>query len=230
MTFDLSAVVGGTHSSRFVDALGVTMTLTLVSWLLAYALGIVLAVLRMANSRVLQVLVTAYVEFHRNVPLLVLILLWYFGVFTLVPASVQRWPGESNSEFRAAAIAIGLCMAAYVAEDIRSGIRSLATGQVEAARALGLTYLQTAFSVVLPQALRIATPLLVNRAIIFFKGSALAMTIGVAELTYVTREVENATFLTFEAYLVATVTYVALSLVIMAAGAFLEHRYKLPGQ
>jgi polar amino acid transport system permease protein len=230
MALEFATVLGGANVAKLVDGLRTTLELTLVSWLLAYSLGIALAVARSSRARILRGLVAAYIEFHRNVPLLVLILLWYFGVFTLAPSFLHNWTNGPNSEFRAAAIAIGLCMAAYVAEDIRSGIRSLPAGQNEAARALGLSYLQAAAWVILPQALRVATPLLINRAIIFFKGTALAMTIGVAELTYVTREIENATFRTFEAYLVATAVYVILSLAIMSVGALIEHRYAAKGR
>lgn len=230
MSLDFSTVIAGRNWFRLFDGLSITLMLTGVSWLLAYALGTVLAVAHMANSRIVRGSVTAYVEFHRNVPLLVLILLWYFGVLTLAPAWLTSWTNGPGSEFRASVIAIGLCMAAYVAEDIRSGIRSLPIGQNEAARALGLSCLQTAVWVILPQAVRIAIPLLVNRAIIFFKGSALAMTVGVAELTYVTREIENATFRTFETYLIATSVYVLISLVIMALGAILERRFAIGGR
>ncbi len=227
MNFDFSAVLRGHYSTQLLHGLEVTLELTLVSWALAFSIGTLLAMIRMSNSRIARVLVGAYVEFHRNVPLLVLILLWYFGVLTLLPNPIQSWANAHNSEFMAAAVAVGLCMAAYVAEDIRSGIRSLPVGQNEAARVLGLSYVQAAWYVILPQAVRIAIPLLVNRAIIFFKGSALAMTIGVAELTYVTREIENVTFRTFESYLIATAIYVSLSLAIMAIGAMLENRYAI---
>lgn len=230
MALEFATVLSGANVAKLVDGLQTTLKLTIASWLLAYSLGIALAVARSSRARILRGLVAAYIEFHRNVPLLVLILLWYFGVFTLAPPFLHNWANGPNSEFRAAAIAIGLCMAAYVAEDIRSGIRSLPGGQNEAARALGLSYLQAATWVILPQALRVATPLLINRAIIFFKGTALAMTIGVAELTYVTREIENATFRTFEAYLLATVVYVILSLAIMSIGALIEHRYAAKGR
>jgi polar amino acid transport system permease protein len=230
MALEFATVLGGANVAKLVDGLQTTLQLTIASWLLAYSLGIALAVARSSRARILRGLVAAYIEFHRNVPLLVLILLWYFGVFTLAPHFLHNWANGPNSEFRAAAIAIGLCMAAYVAEDIRSGIRSLPGGQNEAARALGLSYLQAATWVILPQALRVATPLLINRAIIFFKGTALAMTIGVAELTYVTREIENATFRTFESYLIATVVYVILSLAIMSVGALIEHHYAAKGR
>jgi polar amino acid transport system permease protein len=230
MSLDLSAVLKGDYSSALLKGLEVTLELTLVSWMLAFSLGTLLALVRMSTSKAARGAVTAYVEFHRNVPLLVLILLWYFGVLTLLPRPIETWLNEHGSEFGAAAIAIGLCMAAYVAEDIRSGIRSLPIGQNEAARVLGLSYVQAALYVIFPQAVRIAIPLLVNRAIIFFKGTALAMTIGVAELTYVTREIENATFRTFEAYLIATVIYVLLSLIIMGVGAGLENRYRIKGK
>ena len=230
MGLDFSAVFKGHYPYELLHGLEVTLALTFVSWLLAFTLGTLLALIRMSTSATVRGLATTYVEFHRNVPLLVLILLWYFGVLTVLPASVQSWLNEHGSEFSAAAIAIGLCMAAYVAEDIRSGIRSLPIGQNEAARVLGLSYTQAALYVIFPQAVRIAIPLLINRAIIFFKASALAMTIGVAELTYVTREIENATFRTFEAYLIATAVYVLLSLGIMTLGAFLEGHYRIKGK
>ena len=230
MGLDFSAVLHERYPAELLHGLEVTLELTFASWVLALTLGTLLALIRMSTSAIARGLVTTYVEFHRNVPLLVLILLWYFGVLTVLPAPIQSWLNEHGSEFGAATMAIGLCMAAYVAEDIRSGIRSLPVGQNEAARVLGLSYSQAAFYIIFPQAVRIAIPLLINRAIIFFKASALAMTIGVAELTYVTREIENATFRTFEAYLIATSVYVLLSLAIMSLGAFLETHYRIKGK
>ena len=130
----------------------------------------------------------------------------------------------------ATAIAIGLALSAYISEDLRGGIRSIPKSQIEAARALGLSYLQAFRRVVMPQAIRIALPTLINHTVLLFKNTSLAMAIGVSELTYVTREIESQTFKTVEVYLLATVLYLGISLLIMAGGAWLERRVAIPAR
>jgi polar amino acid transport system permease protein len=83
--------------------------------------------------------------------------------------------------------------------------------------------------VVLPQALRKAMPPMINHTVLLFKNTSLAMAIGAAELTYVTRQVENETFLSFESYFVATVVYLGISLVIMLCGARIATHFRVPG-
>ena len=100
----------------------------------------------------------AYVAYHRNVPTLVQLFVWYFGAPQLLPAAAGAWINNHNGEFVFALIALSLNAAAYLSEDLRSGVRSIARGQVEAARALGLGYAQTMLYVVLPQAVRVAVP------------------------------------------------------------------------
>ncbi|EWS66118.1 Octopine transport system permease protein OccM [Hydrogenophaga sp. T4] len=133
-----------------------------------------------------------------------------------------------HSEFVFAFIAVGLAMAAYMSEDLRGGIRSIPKSQIEAARALGLSYLKTSRLVVLPQAIRIAMPTLVSHTVLLFKNTSLAMTIGVAELTYATREIESQSFRTVEVYLFATAAYLLISLLIMAAGEWIERSLRIP--
>ena len=164
----------------------------------------------MANA-----LIAAHIAFHRNVPMLVHILFWYFRVPALLPQAVADWLNSHGSEFILSCVAIGLVMSAYVCEDLRSAVRAIPPGQVEAARALGLGYLQTMRKVVLPQAFRIALPPLLNQTLLLVKNTSLAMAIGVTELTAAGREIENGTFRTFEAYAVVTAIYLALSFLIM---------------
>jgi polar amino acid transport system permease protein len=169
------------------------------------------------------------VAYHRNVPMLVQILFWYFGISNVLPQGLQDLLNQYNGQFVFAVIAIGLCSAAYLSEDIRSGLRAIPYGQYEASRALGLNFVSGLRYVVLPQALRNAIPPMVNHAVLLFKNTSLAMAIGAAELTYVTRQIENETFLSFESYFVATVVYLTISLVIMLAGAKLATHYRIPG-
>jgi polar amino acid transport system permease protein len=224
---DFSVLLRDEYPAWLLKGLVTMFELTALAWVLAMVVGIVLATVRMSNSRWGQAVVAAYVEYHQNVPMLVQIFMWYFGIPALMPAGWQQWVNAHNSEFLFAFVAVGLCMGAYVSEDLRGGIRSIPKSQLEASRALGLSYLQAARLVVLPQAVRIALPPLVNHAVLLFKNTSLAMTVGVAELTYVTREIESQSFRTVEVYLFATVIYLGVSLLIMAGGAALESRYRI---
>lgn len=224
---DLSILMRPDYLKMILDGLLTMFELTLLAWILAMVVGVVLAIVRMTNSRVAQGLVAAYVEYHQNVPMLVQIFLWYFGVATLLPATWQQWLNAHHSEFVFAFVAVGLAMGAYISEDLRGGIRSIPKSQIEAARALGLSYLKASRLVVLPQAIRIAMPTLVSHTVLLFKNTSLAMTIGVAELTYATREIESQSFRTVEVYLFATAAYLGISLLIMAAGELVERRLRL---
>ncbi|MBT2298908.1 amino acid ABC transporter permease [Variovorax paradoxus] len=210
---------------------GVEMTLKIAagSWLLAMGLAIVLLVVRLMPSRIAERVVAAYVSYHRNVPTLVQLMFWYFGIFSLLPDVLQGWLSAHNAEMILSIVALGLCQAAYFSEDMRSGLRSIPSGQAEAARALGHSYIGSMRHVMLPQAIRNAIPALVNHSVSLFKNSSLAMAIGVAELTHAVKEVESQSFRAFEAYSVATVLYLLFSLFIMAAGAWLSKRYRIVG-
>jgi polar amino acid transport system permease protein len=134
-----------------------------------------------------------------------------------------------GSEYPLALIALVLCATAYVSEDIRSGIRAIPRTQIEAGRALGLSYLQAARLIVIPQAIRVSAPSLINQALLLFKNTSLAMAIGVAELTYQAKEVDSNTFRTFEAFGVATVAYLLVSFSIMYAGSVVSRRFAIAG-
>ena len=228
--FDLLAILLKPEFSQMILH-GVEMTLKIAaaSWLMAMSLALVLLTVRLTPSRFAQGFVAAYVSYHRNVPTLVQLMLWYFGIYSLLPAGVQGWLGEHGGEAIFSVIALGLCQAAYFSEDLRSGLRSLPAGQAEAARALGHGYIGAMRHVILPQAVRNAVPGLVNHSVSLFKNSSLAMAIGVAELTHAVQEVESQSFRTFESYLTATVLYLVFSLLIMAAGALLARRFQIVG-
>jgi polar amino acid transport system permease protein len=226
--FDLMTVLRNPEF-RAMIALGAEMTLIVAacSWLLAMALALVLLTIRLTPSRVAQRAVAVYVSYHRNVPTLVQLMLWYFGISNLLPDALQEFLTDHDGEAIFAIIALGLCQAAFFSEDMRSGLRSIPPGQMEAARALGHGYVGAMRYVILPQAIRNAIPALVNHTVSLFKNSSLAMAIGVTELTHMIREVESRSFLTFEAYTIATVLYLGTSLVLMGAGAMLARHYRL---
>lgn len=228
--FNLMAILlNADFGAMLVHGLQLTLKIAAGSWLLAMALALVLLTVRLAPSRIAQQLVAAYVSYHFNVPTLVQLMLWYFGIFSLLPDALQAWLSNHNAELLLSIVALGLCQAAYFCEDLRSGLRAIPSGQTEAARALGHSYIGSMRFVILPQAVRNAMPPLVSHSVSLFKNSSLAMAIGVAELTHAVKEVESQSFRAFEAYLIATVVYLAISLLIMVVGAWLGRRYRIVG-
>lgn len=214
-------------SSMLLSGLKVTLFVALGSWLLAMSLAVVLLAVRLSPSRMAQRVVEAYISYHRNIPTLVQMMLWYFGIANFLPDTVQAWLAENQAEAVFAVIALGLCQAAYFCEDLRSGFRAVPMGQTEAARALGHSYTGAMRHVLMPQAVRNAVPALVNHSVSLFKNSSLAMAIGAAELTHAVKEMESRTFRAFEAYLIATVIFLIISLLIMAVGSWIERRTAL---
>lgn len=214
--FDWSIVTSGKYFEWLVSGFKVTLQLSALSIVLAFLLGLLIAVMRMSHNRPIRWLSLAYLEFFRNTPLLVQIFFWYFGSYKILPTAVNDWLNSTNFEFAAAVIALTIYTSAFIAEDIRSGVLAIPKEQMEAARSAGFSYLRSMQYIILPQAVRLTVPPLVNQFLNLAKNSSLAMTIGVMELTYQARQVESYTFKGFEAFTAATVVYVAISLVITA--------------
>lgn len=227
--FDLGTVLHGEYGAMFLHGLELTLAMAALAWVFSMIVGIALTLIRMTHLRPATAFVASFVAYHRNVPMLVQILFWYFGISNVLPQSLQALLNNYNGQFVFGTIAIGLCSAAYLSEDIRGGLRAIPYGQFEASRALGLNFFQAMRCVILPQALRKAIPPMINHTVLLFKNTSLAMAIGAAELTYVTRQIENETFLSFESYFVATVLYLGISLVIMLCGARIAAHYRIPG-
>lgn len=218
------------YLGHLISGLKYTGMLTAASWVLAVVLGVTLATVRVADNPVAERCVAGWVAYQQNVPMLAHLFLWYFGIPTMLPDSVQSWVNTNNGELIFASIAIGLCMSAYFCEDVRSGLRAVPHGQHEAARSLGLSFLKSMRFVILPQAIRTALPPFINHTVILFKNTSLAMALGAAEMTYVVREMENQTFKTFEAYSLATVFYLVVSLGLMGLGAVIARNLQTPAR
>ena len=115
-----------------------TFELSAVSIVFAFLLGLLIAVMRMSNVRPVRWFAHGYLEFFRNTPLLVQIFFWYFGSYKILPMVVNDWLNTMNIEFSAAVIALSIYTSAFIAEDIRSGVRSIPKEQMEAARSSGI--------------------------------------------------------------------------------------------
>lgn len=225
MQFNLSFLLTNDFAGMLASGASTTLSLFACAWVGSLIVALAIVALRVLPLRPVSALMSAFVVYHRNVPTVVQIMVWYFGVPQLLPRAIQIWINHHDSEFLLAAIALSLNAAAYFSEDIRSGLRSVPYGQIEAARSIGLSAGGAMRYVMLPQALRIGLPSLLNRSLILFKDTSLSMVIGVAEMTYQVHAIENQTFRAFEVFAVSTVFYLMCCWLLMGLGAWVARRY-----
>ncbi|MEW5773513.1 MAG: amino acid ABC transporter permease [Thermodesulfobacteriota bacterium] len=213
-TFDWAIVLTGKYAEWILDGLGMTLKISGLSIVLALLLGTLVAVMRMTHFRPLEWLALAYTEFFRNTPLLVQIYFWYFGSDPILPEALKKRLYAGDFEFAAGVIALTVYTSAFIAEEIRSGVFSIPKTQLEASRAVGLSFIQAMHYVILPQAFRIIIPPLISQFLNLIKNSSLVMAIGVMEMTYQARQIESYAFRAFEAFTVVTGIYICISLVV----------------
>jgi glutamate/aspartate transport system permease protein len=219
-----------TYWDTLLSGLAWTMATSLAGWVIALALGLAVGAMRTLPNRWLRMLGTAYVELFRNVPLLVQMFLWFFVMPELLPQAGGDWlKSLPNAAFLTAVLCLGFFTSARVAVQVTAGIEALAGGQRLAALALGLDLPRTYRFVLLPLALRIILPPLTSEFLNIIKNSSVALTIGLMELTASARAIQEFSFQVFEAFTAATVIYVVVNLVVIAAMRWLEHRLALPG-
>jgi polar amino acid transport system permease protein len=190
-----------------------TVQISGLSMVLSLVLGGVIGLGRRAEVMPVRWLCGAYIEFFRNIPLIVQLFFWYFAV------ALEAFP--------AAVIGLTVYTSAYIAEVIRSGLQSIPRTQIEAARSFGMTPFQALRHVVLPQALMRVIPPLGVEFINVIKNSSIAMTISITELTFQTQQIESLTFRGFEAATAITIIYVLLALTIVLLMAVIERLVRL---
>lgn len=223
--FDLSMLLSGQYHQWLVSGFFLSIKLSVLAFVLALPLAITVALLRLAPVALLRGIGQTYVEAIRNVPLLAHMLFWYFGAPELLPEGFKQWLYAGHIEAYSAIVALSLYTAAFMAEDMRSGIRSIPAVQFEAGRALGFGWLATMRRVVLPQALRVTVPPLISQTLSLWKNTSIATVIGVAELMYQAGQVESATFRSFESFAFASAAYLTVSLAITALASWYHHRF-----
>ena len=220
----------GTYLDMLLSGLWLTIATSLCAWVIALVAGSIIGVMRTLPSKLANLVGFAYVEFFRNLPLLVQIFLWFFVLPELLPSAWGLWLKQlPHAPFYTAAIGIGLFMSARVAEQLRAGISSLPRGQKQAATALGLTTMQAYTYVLLPIAYRIILPPLTSEFLNTIKNTSVAITIGLLELTGQARAMQEFSFQVFEAYTGATVMYLLINIVVVTAMRIVEQRVAIPG-
>lgn len=227
--FNWSVLWSGQSGGWLLQGLLTTLEISLLGWLLAVVLGVISGALRTLPFAPLRWAATFYVEFFRNVPLLVWMFFWYFGVPPLLPQAARDWLFDHGVEFWAGFFALGVYHGARFSEVIRAGIQSIPKTQFEAALSTGLTVAQSYRLIIIPIALRLIVPPATNESLNLLKNSSVALTIGVAELTFQTRQIETYTAKAFEALAAGTVIYLLLCLSLAAMMARIERRFTIPG-
>lgn len=192
-----------------------TLEITVVAFLGAVVIGVVIAVFRVSPIPPLRAIGAVYVELFRNIPLLSLLILTAYGLPYL---------GVELSLFSTAVICLMLVSASFACEAVRAGINGVPVGQAEAARAIGMTFTQSLSGVILPQALRTMVQPLVNIFIGVVLGSSMAAAVAVPELTYTAQQIGNQTAEAMSMFVISAVVYIVISLLGGATGSVLERR------
>ena len=227
--FNWSVLWSGQSGGWLLQGLLTTLQISVLAWVLAAFLGILAGALRTVRFAPLRAAAVFYVEFFRNVPLLVWMFFWYFGVPPLLPRPVQDWVFNHGAEFWAGMFALGVYHGARMSEVIRSGILSIPKTQFEASMAIGLTTWQAYRLIILPVALRLIVPPMTSESLNLLKNSSVALTISVAELTFQTRQIETYTARAIEALTAGTLIYLVLCLSIATVMSRVERRFAIPG-
>ncbi|RAS89969.1 glutamine ABC transporter permease [Priestia endophytica] len=192
-----------------------TVLVSLIALVASFVLGAIIAVMRIAPIKILNAIGTIYVEFIRNIPLLLIAFIFFVGL----PSIGIRLTG-----FVAGTVALSIYTSAFIAEAIRAGIMAVPKGQTEAARSSGLTYLQTMFQIILPQAIKIVVPPLGNQFINLVKNSSILSVIAGLDLMYFGDLVASATFVTFDVYIFVALFYLVLTIPLSLGVGYLEKR------
>ncbi|KAB2337248.1 amino acid ABC transporter permease [Cytobacillus depressus] len=181
----------------------------------SFILGVIVAVMRIAPIKPLNWIGTAFVEFIRNIPLLIIAFFFYVGL----PAV-----GLTLTGFVAGTIALSIYTAAFIAEAVRAGIQSVPKGQMEAARSSGLTYIQAMTTIILPQAIKIVIPPIGNQFINLVKNSSILGMIAGLDLMYFGDLVSARTFIVFDVYIFVAIFYLILTIPLSLGVGYLEKR------
>lgn len=205
----------GFQPGEMIIGLGLTLKLSGTAFLLATALGLLIALLRLSGLVVGTAVAIGFLEFIRNIPLLVLLYLFYYVL----------GPIFGLDRYLASVLTLAVFHAALISEILRAGINAVAIGQWEAAKSIGMTKGQTYRYIILPQSVRFMLPPMTGEVVHLVKSSAIVSVIAVAELTTIGRNIISDTFLSFEIWFTVAMIYMAVTLVLSVGVSFVERRY-----
>ncbi|GIO61816.1 amino acid ABC transporter permease [Paenibacillus cellulositrophicus] len=205
------------HWDRFAEGFIHTIEASVLALIGSFVLGVIIAVMRISPIRALNVIGTVYVEFIRNIPLLLVVFFFFLGIPSL---------GLPLDGFTSGTLGLMVYTASFIAEAIRAGIQSVPAGQTEAARATGLSYIQTMLHIVLPQAIKIVLPAIGNQFINLVKNSSILAVVTGMDLMYYADLINSDTFLPLTVYTIVAVFYLVLTLPLSFAVHYMERRFR----
>jgi polar amino acid transport system permease protein len=207
------------HNMPFlIGAAKWTVLISLAAMAISIMLGVFVCAARISKNPILRNAATFYISFFRGVPLLVQLLMFFY----MLPHIGLDLPA-----ILAAILSVGLCSAAYTAEILRGALQTIPAGQSEAAHALGMPPLSLWRRILVPQALRLGMPSLINELILLVKVSSLASVVGIGELTRVAQNITGQTYRPLEIYLAAAAIYFVINFGIAQLGRMAERRLQL---
>ncbi|WP_119275115.1 amino acid ABC transporter permease [Taklimakanibacter deserti] len=219
MGYDLNFTLIWRHFDKLWSGLILSLELAILSIGIGCVIGLALAVIYVSGGRVARAIIAAYVEVIRNVPLILLVYLVFYGLPTVVDFAYSN-----TTSF---VVTLSAYAGAYLVEVFRAGLDAVPRGLIDAGKAIGLTPLQRLIHVRLPTMLRIALPALSNTFVSLFKDTSVASVIAVPELTYGAQWINFNTFRIMEVYLVVTGLYLVTGYAILIGLRMLERRYAI---
>ncbi|MEO7665551.1 MAG: amino acid ABC transporter permease [Dehalococcoidia bacterium] len=217
--FEFSVVREYLFNDVVLEGVWITLQVAVVAQIIGVVLGVLFALMRVSGNRVLQFAAGFYVWLFRGTPALLQLLILYFGIPQLFDNQTLT---TELTAFRAAIIAFGINEGAYMTEIMRAGILSVESGQMDAARSVGMTQLQAMRRVILPQAMRVVVPPTGNEFIALLKNSSVAFTIGLVELLGAVNLIYSVNFKIMELLVVAGIWYLVITTVFSLAQAEIE--------
>jgi glutamate/aspartate transport system permease protein len=228
--FDWSVLWREPYGEWMLQGIWLTLQLGFLAWIIALSLGVFLGTLRAAPWKQLRWVSTIYVEIFRNVPFLVQLFFWFYAGPMIFGKTIQfEINAISGLNYYAAVIGLGLYTASRVAEHVRAGFASIGQGQYQAVLSTGMTQWQMYWHVMIPHALRLILPPLTTEFLTIFKNSSVAMTIGVAETTFMSYKIDSDTFHGLEATTGAMFVYLVLGMVVVKTMTYFEKKFRIHG-
>lgn len=212
-----------------LEGLSLTIQISLIAWICGLAIGILIGMLSESPRRPLVLLSVAYVEIFRNIPLLVQLFFAYFVLPLLLPLPIRRQLYEIGWEWGSAVLTLTVYTSAKVTGHVRSGLNAVGSGLRQAALSTGLSWWQMERCIVVPLLLRLIVPNITTEFLTVFKGSSLAMAVGVMETTYMTQRIGFQSFRWIEANTVGTFVYLLLAWAVAILMSVVERKVRVPG-
>ena len=225
-TVDETTIVGllSNNYKQLLSGLGTTLSLTLVSFAIAMVIGIIFGMMSVSPNSVLRSIAAVFVDVVRGIPLMIVAAFIFWGI----PNLIESVTGNQSpiNDFVAAMIALSLNGGAYIAEIVRGGIEAVPSGQMEASRSLGISYGKTMQKVILPQAVRLMLPSLINQFVISLKDTTIVSAIGLVELFQTGKIIIARNYQSFRMYAILAVIYLIMITLLTRLAKRLEKRLK----